>query len=75
MEKNTIKELEDIALLLEKFENFLTENQRKVLSYRFLEDYSYQEIADILKISKPASYDAVNKAKQKLLDISKKLQV
>lgn len=73
METKKLEDNENIVILLEKYSNFLTKNQIEVLSFRFIEDFSYQEIADILKISKPAAYDAVKKAKQKLNNISKKL--
>lgn len=43
------------------YEKLLTEKQREVFIYYYQDDLSYQEIADILKISRSAVYDALKR--------------
>lgn len=72
MEKEILKR-EEILLMYEKYKSFLTKKQALAIRLRYFEDLSFQEISEILKITKPASFDAVKQAKKKLYDIDRKI--
>lgn len=52
--------------LLSQYKKLLTEKQQRILEYYYEEDYSLQEIADILTISRNAVHDHLKKAQEKM---------
>lgn len=52
--------------LLDFYGGLLTENQQKISNDYFREDYSYQEIAENMNISRTAVYDTIKRVKQEL---------
>ncbi len=52
--------------LLDYYGALLTEKQQAICSYCFREDYSYQEIADLMGISRAAVYDTVKRCTEEL---------
>ncbi|HLV50182.1 MAG TPA: sigma factor-like helix-turn-helix DNA-binding protein [Erysipelothrix sp.] len=61
--------------LFDIYEKLLTKRQREVYIFYYHEDLSYQEIADILNISKAAVYDTVKRTTDFLEDTEKKLGI
>ncbi|MEE3927978.1 sigma-70 family RNA polymerase sigma factor [Mycoplasmopsis ciconiae] len=65
-----IETIEEYTLLFEKYQNFLTQNQKQVFMLYFFENLSYSEIAEIMATSRSAVYDTLKKAMTKLKKIS-----
>ncbi|QIK70116.1 signal recognition particle [Erysipelothrix sp. HDW6C] len=59
--------------LFDYYESLLTERQREVFTYYYHEDLSYQEIADILEISRAAVFDNLNRTTKLLEEYEAKL--
>ena len=68
--------LETVALnrLFDFYGVLLTDRQQEVFRYYYHEDYSYQEIADILDISRAGVYDNLKRAKSSLENYEEKLR-
>ncbi|MBU4691051.1 sigma factor-like helix-turn-helix DNA-binding protein [Mycoplasma zalophi] len=73
MTNNDIEEREFYSIAFEKYQNLLTQTQKQALYLHLFEDLSYSEIAKELATSRSAAFDAVKKAKQKLLKFDKKI--
>ncbi len=65
----------ELGLLLDTYGELLTPKKREMLSMYVNDNMSYQEIADMLNISKPAVLDSIRVAENKLIMLEKKLQV
>ena len=67
---------ETIALnrLFDYYGSLLTKRQQEVFEYYYHEDYSYQEIADLLNITRAAAYDNLKRAKESLYNYEEKLR-
>lgn len=63
-----------LAKLFDAYGALLSEGQKNILSYYLNDDYTISEIAEILKISRQAVMDSINKADKKLRDYENKLQ-
>lgn len=61
--------------LYDFYEQLLTDKQREIFVYYYQEDLSYQEIADILKISRSAVYDTLHRSILSLEDFEAKLGI
>ncbi|MBU4689491.1 MULTISPECIES: sigma factor-like helix-turn-helix DNA-binding protein [Mycoplasma] len=70
---NDIEQREIYISLFEKFQNLLTQTQKQAFQLYFLENLSYQEIADITATTRAAAYDSVKKAIQKLEKYQEKI--
>lgn len=68
--------LETVALnrLYDYYGVLLTDRQQEVFRYYYHEDYSYQEIADLLEISRAGVYDNLKRAKSSLENYENKLR-
>lgn len=68
--------LETVAInrLFDFYGVLLTERQQEVFRYYYHEDYSYQEIADLLDISRAGVYDNLRRAKSSLENYEEKLR-
>lgn len=64
-----------LGLLLDVYGSLLTNKKAEMLSMYVNENMSYQEIADVLGISKPAVLDSLRVAQKKLEDLEEKLRV
>ena len=60
---------------LDFYESLLTKKQIEVLSYYYRENYSYTEIADILKISRTAVYDTIKRTETILQNYEEKMEL
>ncbi|HEY4537123.1 MAG TPA: sigma factor-like helix-turn-helix DNA-binding protein [Erysipelothrix sp.] len=63
-----------LNLLYDTYGKLLTDKQQEVFEYYYHEDYSYQEIADILEISRSGVYDTLKRACSLLEEYEEKLQ-
>ncbi|VEU60516.1 Sigma-70, region 4 [Mycoplasmopsis bovigenitalium] len=64
---------EHLITLFEKYQNFLTQTQSQAFQLYFLEDMSYQEIANLTATTRTAAYDSVKKAINKLERLEQKM--
>ncbi len=55
-----------INQLLSHYKGLLTDKQQRILEYYYEDDYSLQEIAEILSISRNAVHDHLKKAQEKM---------
>ena len=62
-------------LLLDFYKDLLTKRQTEVLEYYFSDDYSMQEIAEELNISKSAVSDNIHRALEQLESYEEKLKL
>ena len=62
-------------LLLDFYKDLLTKRQIEVLEYYFSDDYSMQEIAEELNISKSAVSDNIHRALEQLNTYEEKLNL
>lgn len=68
--------MEDIfkkSILYDLYGGLLSRNQKVVYEYHVLDDLSFSEIGEELKISRQAAYDLYKLADKKLKDIDSKL--
>ena len=63
------------GLLLDIYGELLTEKMRDILKMYLFENMSYQEIANVYNISKPAVLDAIKTSQNKLLFYESKLKM
>lgn len=63
----------ELGLLLDIYGNLLTSKKQEMLSMYINDNMSYQEIADVLNISKPAVLDAIKTAITKLEKYEQKI--
>ncbi len=61
--------------LFDKYRNLLTDKQVSYFEYYFYDDYSLQEIADILNVSRNAVHDQLKKVESHLFDYEEKLRL
>lgn len=61
--------------LFDTYGSLLTQHQQEVVRLYFHEDFSYQEIADILQISRAGVYDVIKRSVDFLEDTEKKLKI
>lgn len=64
-----------INRLYDLYGEFLTSRQKEVFEYYYHDDLSYQEIADVLSISKAAIYDNISKSSIALESFEEKLHL
>lgn len=62
-----------LGRLLDEYGSLLTSKKREIFSMYVNDNMSYQEIADVQGISKPAVLDSIRVAEKKLLDLEQKL--
>ena len=64
-----------LGRLLDIYGELLTDKKTEILSMYVNENMSYQEIADVLGITKPAVLDSIKVAESKLENLEQKLKV
>ena len=57
------------------YKNLFTPKQQEYFKLYYLDNYTMQEIADVMGISKAATQDAIKKIEKKLLNYEKKLNI
>ncbi len=68
-----VKDVKEISLLLDFYEELLSERKRTVLSMYYNEDLSLSEIADEIGISRQGVRDLIKKAEDELNNLEDKL--
>ena len=68
-------EIFEKSILYDLYGGLLSNNQKTVYEYHVIDDLSFSEIGDELKISRQAAYDLYKTADMKLRDIDKKLEL
>lgn len=61
--------------LFDLYAKLLTQRQKEVFQYYYHEDFSYQEIAEALSISRAAAHDNVTKTSRALEDYEDKMGI
>ncbi|MBN4089612.1 hypothetical protein [Mycoplasma enhydrae] len=69
-----IDERNKIIELYEKYGNLLAQSQKQALYLHLIEDLSFAEIGVELAMTRSGAYDAVKKAKLKLIEFAKKIE-
>ncbi len=65
----------EINTLLDFYGGLLTEKQQVMCRYYFRDDYSYQEIAEIMDVSRAAVYDIIKRCRSELTRYEEVLQM
>ncbi len=73
MLKDLIDKKLEYADLFDVYSSLLTKKQQSALKLYFFDDLSYNEIGEILNISKQAAFDNIAKASKKLRDYEDKI--
>lgn len=73
MSKN--KPYEEINELYDFYGELLTDKQKQVIEYYYLEDYSLSEISDLLEISRSAILDNLKRSEKLLHSYEDKLKL
>lgn len=68
-----VKAVKEVSLLLDFYEELLSERKRAVLSMYYNEDLSLAEIADEIGISRQGVRDLIKKAEEELNRLEEKL--
>ena len=71
--KSSLDNLYEISLLLDFYGALLSPRQQQILDLYYEENYSLQEIAEELDISRQAVHDAAKKAEKALREFEEKL--
>lgn len=66
---------ERMNMLLDFYENLLTDKQKDTMNLYYREDLSLQEIAELNNTSRAAVYDLLKRCEKLLEDYDKKLQL
>lgn len=64
---------EHLITLFEKYQKFWLKHNHKAFQLYFMEDMSYQEIANLTATTRTAAYDSVKKAISKLERLEQKM--
>ena len=73
--ESSLEKKQRVNLLMDCYEDLLTEKQREFLSYYYDEDLSLSEIAEELDVSRNAVYDNLKRAVNALEDYENKLHL
>ncbi|ENY53816.1 sigma factor-like helix-turn-helix DNA-binding protein [Metamycoplasma alkalescens] len=68
-----LEERNKLIELYDKYSALLTQSQKQAIYLHLFEDLSFSEIANELAMTRAGAYDAVNKAKKKLLLLDEKI--
>ena len=71
----TLEKKEYLNRLFEIYGSLLTEKQVQSFVYYYVEDYSLQEISELLEVSRNAIFDQLKKVENHLLEYEEKLQI
>lgn len=63
------------SLLLDLYEEMLTDKQKEVLKYYYFDDLSISEISELSSTSRQAAFDVIKKCNKQLLNYESKLHL
>lgn len=69
----SIENITKFTELFEKYENFLTQNQKQVFKLYYFEDLSYSEVAQIMATTRSSAFDTIKKVINNLEKIDRKM--
>ena len=70
-----MEEIFNKSILYDLYGGMLSKNQQIVYEYHVIDDLSFTEIGEELKMSRQAAYDLFKNADKKLKEIDKKLEL
>lgn len=73
--ESSLEKKQRVNLLMDCYEDLLTDKQREYLSYYYIEDLSLSEIAEEFDVSRNAVYDNLRRAVNALEDYENKLHL
>lgn len=65
----------NVSMLMDFYGDLLTEKQAEALDYYYNQDYSLQEIAEYMNISRQGVRDFIKRGKKQLADFENKLHL
>lgn len=65
----------NVSILMDFYGSLLTEKQAEVLDYYYNQDYSLQEIAEYMNISRQGVRDFIKRGEKQLADLENKLRL
>ncbi len=71
----TLEKKEQLNELFDIYQNLLTDKQMEYFRYYYQEDYSLQEIAELLDVSRNAIFDQLKKVEIHLFSYEEKLKL
>ncbi len=71
----TLEKKEQLNELFDIYQSLLTDKQVEYFRYYYQDDYSLQEISDILKVSRNAIFDQLKKVEAHLFSYEEKLNI
>jgi len=71
----TLEKKEQLNELFDVYQTLLTDKQIEYFKYYYQEDYSLQEIAELLDVSRNAIFDQLKKVEQHLFSYEEKLKL
>lgn len=70
-----IEKTQRINLLYDFYQELLTDKQKEIIEYYYIENYSLTEISEILNISRNAVFDSLKKSEKILEKYEEKLHL
>jgi predicted DNA-binding protein YlxM (UPF0122 family) len=71
----TLEKKEQLNELFDVYQTLLTDKQIEYFKYYYQEDYSLQEISELLDVSRNAIFDQLKKVEQHLFSYEEKLKL
>ncbi len=68
-------DLLQLTIMYDMYSPLLTEKQRNIFELYYMNNLSFQEIAELHNVSKASVFDLINRTKGKIYDYEKKLKL
>ncbi len=68
-------DLLQLTIMYDMYSPLLTEKQRNIFELYYMNNLSFQEIAELSDVSKASVFDLINRTKNKIYDYEKKLKL
>ncbi len=70
-----MEDLLQLTIMYDMYSPLLTEKQRNIFELYYMNNLSFQEIAEIQSVSKASVFDLINRTKAKIFDYENKLKL